>query len=51
MLAVIVKPTVRNGMRMNRFIPLYHFIFIFSNGENSSCLLQKLGLAHAKFDV
>ena len=33
---------------MNRFIPLYQFIFIFSSGENSTSLLQKLGPAHVK---
>ena len=33
---------------MNRFIPLYQFIFIFSIGENSTCLPQKLAPAHVK---
>ena len=38
-------------MKMNRFIPLYHFIGIFSSDENSTYLLQKLGSAQVKFDV
>ena len=42
-----VNAQTRNGMKkMNRFIPLYQFIFIFSRGENSTCLLQKLDSAH-----
>ena len=35
-------------MKINSLIPLYQFIFIFSNGENSTCLLQKLDSAHVK---